>query len=155
MTNKEQVKEARREFEKACDEHVARHGRNARVYISGPMSNLPREQYMERFRKAEEILRSRGYRKIVNPIRVWSCRWPWLYRLIGYKLTLLYDLWLLMRCDQIYKLPGWRDSKGANIESCVAYHFKIRPVPESQTKKLDKRLAKLMEKRQRTLLKSS
>ena len=146
MTNKERVNEARREFEKACDEHVKRNGRNARVYISGPMSNLTREQYLELFRRAEQSLRVQGYHRIVNPIRVLACRWPWLYRLIGYKLTLLYDLWLLMRCDQIYKLPGWRDSKGANIESCVAYHFKIYPVPDSQTKRLDKRLAKLMEK---------
>ena len=117
-----------------------------RIYISGPMSGFEREQYIELFRRAEESLRAQGYRKIVNPIRVWACRWPWLYKIIGYRLTLLYDLWLLMRCDQIYKLPGWRDSKGANIESCVAYHFKIWPVPQSDIKKLDKQLAKLMEK---------
>ena len=117
-----------------------------RVYISGGMTGIPREQYIELFRRAEESLRAQGYHKIVNPIRVWACRWPWLYKIIGYRLTLLYDLWLLMRCDQIYKLPGWRDSKGANIESCVAYHFKIWPVPQSDIKKLDKQLAKLMEK---------
>ena len=117
-----------------------------RVYISGGMTGIPREQYIELFRRAEESLRAQGYHKIVNPIRVWACRWPWLYKVIGYRLTLLYDLWLLMRCDQIYKLPGWRDSKGANIESCVAYHFKIWPVPQSDIKKLDKQLAKLMEK---------
>ena len=140
------VKGAREEFDKACDDYISRYGRNARVYISGPMSNLTREQYMELFRRAEQSLRDRGYRRIVNPIRVWACRWPWLYKIIGYKLTLLYDLWLLMRCDMIYKLPGWRDSRGANIESCVAYHFKIWPVPDSQTKRLDKKLAKLMEK---------
>ena len=117
-----------------------------RVYISGGMTGIPREQYIELFRRAEQSLRAQGYRKIVNPIRVWACRWPWLYKIIGYRLTLLYDLWLLMRCDQIYKLPVWRDSKGANIESCVAYHFKIWPVPQSDIKKLDKQLAKLMEK---------
>ena len=117
-----------------------------RVYISGGMTGIPREQYIELFRRAEESLRAQGYRKIVNPIRVWACRWPWLYKIIGYRLTLLYDLWLLMRCDQIYKLPGWRDSRGANIESCVAFHFKIWPVPQSDIKKLDKQLAKLMDK---------
>ena len=117
-----------------------------RVYISGGMTGIPREQYIELFRRAEESLRAQGYRKIVNPIRVWACRWPWLYKVIGYRLTLLYDLWLLMRCDQIYKLPGWRDSRGANIESCVAFHFKIWPVPQADIKKLDKKLAKLMEK---------
>lgn len=154
MTNKERLNEARREFDKACDEHIARHGRNARVYISGPMSNLSSEQYMEFFRRAEQSLRAQGYRKIVNPIRVWVCRWPWVYRIMervlgcdtAYYSTLLYDLWLLRRCDMIYKLPGWRDSRGANIESCVAYHFKIWPVPQSDIKKLDKRLAKLMDK---------
>ena len=117
-----------------------------RVYISGGMTGIPREQYIELFRRAEQSLRAQGYRKIVNPIRVWACRWPWLYKVIGYRLTLLYDLWLLMRCDQIYKLPGWRDSRGANIESCVAFHFKIWPVPQSDIKKLDKQLAKLMDK---------
>ena len=110
------------------------------------MSNLSRDQYMELFRRAEQSLHSQGYTKIVNPIRVWACRWPWLYRIVGYRLTLLYDLWLLMRCDLIYKLPGWRDSRGANIESCVAYHFKIWSVPQSVIGQLDKRLVKLMEK---------
>ena len=152
--SEKRLNEAKREFDKACYEHIARHGRNARVYISGPMSGLDREQYIELFRRAEQSLRAQGYRKIVNPIRVWVCRWPWLYRMMervlgcdtAYYSTLLYDLWLLRRCDLIYKLPGWRDSRGANIESCVAYHFKIWPVPQSEIKKLDKRLAKLMEK---------
>ena len=129
-----------------------------RVYISGPMTDketgFVSEVNLQAFREAEKLLRERGYRHIVNPIRVWVCRWPWLYRIMervvgcdtAYYLTLLYDLWLLRRCDLIYKLPGWRDSRGANIESCVAYHFKIWPVPQADIKKLDKRLAKLMEK---------
>ena len=154
MTGKERLNEAKREFDKACDEHVARHGRNARVYISGPMSNLSREQYLELFKLAEQSLRSQGYHKIVNPIRVWACRWPWLWKILvsltsehtAYTLVLLYDLWLLSRCDLIYKMAGWRDSRGANIESCVAYWFKIWPVPQNDIRKLDKRLAKLQEK---------
>ena len=128
--------------------------KDKRIYISGPMSGVPREQYLEMFRRAEQSLRDRGYSNIVNPIRVWACRWPWLYRLMervlgcdtAYYSTLLYDLWLLRRCEMIYKLPGWQQSRGANIESCVAYHFKIWPVPKSDIAKLDKKLAKLMEK---------
>ena len=110
------------------------------------MSGVPRQQYLEMFRRAEQSLRSQGYTKVVNPIRVWACRWPWLYKIVGYRLTLLYDLWLLTRCDLIYKIPGWRDSRGANIESCVAFHFKIWPVPQSDIKRIDKKLAKLIEK---------
>ena len=140
------MNEARREFEKACDEHIDRHGRNARVYISGPMSGLTRKEYLRNFREAEKELMAKGYTRIVNPIRVWACRWPWLYRIVGYRLTLLYDLWLLMRCDLIYKIPGWQESRGANIESCVAYHFNIWPVPKQDIAKLDKKLAKLQEK---------
>lgn len=110
------------------------------------MSGVPREQYLEMFRRAEQSLRDRGYQRIVNPIRVWACRCPWLYRIVGYRMTLLYDLWLLTRCDLIYKLPGWQESRGSNIESCVAYHFKIWPVPKEDIAKLDKKLAKLQEK---------
>lgn len=98
------------------------------------------------FWKAEDLLRDHGYDDVVNPVRVWACKFPWLYRMVGYRLTLLYDIWLLMRCTHIYKLPRWQQSRGANIESCVAYHFKICPVPQSDIKKLDKRLAKLQEK---------
>ena len=110
------------------------------------MSGLPREQYLEMFRRAEQSLRDRGYQRIVNPIRVWACRWPWLYRIVGYRLTLLYDLWLLTRCDLIYKIIGWQLSRGSNIESCVAYYFKIWPVPKHDTAKVDKKLAKLLKK---------
>lgn len=92
------------------------------IYISGPMSSVQREQYIARFRLAEQLLRRQGYTHIVNPVRVWTCRFPWLFRIIGYRLTLFYDLWLLTRCNRIYKMPGWQQSHGANIESCVAYH---------------------------------
>ena len=121
-----------------------------KVYISGRISDLPREQYMTMFSIAEQMLRKKGYEPL-NPTRFWLSRWyKQLTRIVGgetaYRVVLLYDLWRLMRCDLIYKLPGWRDSRGANIESCVAYHFKILPVPDSQTKNLDKLLAELIEK---------
>lgn len=128
--------------------------KNERVYISGPMSGLKREQYMELFRRAEQSLRAQGYRRTVNPVRVWVCRYERLWKILAgitsentvYRLTLLYDLWLLSRCDLIYKLPGWQQSHGANVESCWAYHYKIWPVPHAVIKKLDKKLAKLQEK---------
>ena len=87
-----------------------------RVYISGPMTDIPREEYLAAFRQAEDLLRSKGYRRIVNPIRVWACRWPWLYKIIGYRLTLWYDIQLLKRCDQIHMIRGWQKSAGAKRE---------------------------------------
>lgn len=141
MKNRLQL--TRKNFPPACDEHIARCGRKGRVYISGAITGLQREQYIELFTVAEQELRKRGYYKIVNPIRVWACRWPWLYRIFGYRLTLLYDLWLLMHCHVIYKIPGWQSSHGANIESCVAYHLKIWPIFKEDIPHLDQQLERI------------
>lgn len=115
---------------------------NDRIYISGPMSSLPREQCIRRFMMAERVLRRLGYRNICNPCRVWSCRWPWLYRIIGYRLTLLYDLWLLTHCRFIYKMPGWRTSRGCQMESCVAFHFGIFTVSRTIREAIDNSISK-------------
>ena len=96
-----------------------------RVYISGPMSGLTREEYLRNFREAEKELMAKGYTRIVNPIRVWACRWPWLYKIVGYRLTLWWDIMLLKRCDAIYLLKGWGDSPGARREYNVAWHHDL------------------------------
>lgn len=115
--------------------------RMKRVYISGQMSGLPREEYIARFAKAEELLRQEGF-DVMNPTRLLPCRWSWLYRLMGYRLTLMYDLWRLSKCDLIYKMPGWKESHGANIESCWAFHTGIFNVPLKLRERLDKKMAK-------------
>ena len=73
-----------------------------RVYISGPMSGLSREYYMKCFAERERQLRMvHPDWRIVNPTKLAPCRWPWLYRLLGDRLTLAYDLWHLRRCTHI------------------------------------------------------
>ena len=100
-----------------------------RVYISGPMSKLDRKEYMRRFALADRILRKHGYRTI-NPTRVWACRWPWLYWIVGYRLTLLYDLWLLMsRAEAFVMLPEWEASNGAQIEQFIAQRMYMQGIP--------------------------
>ena len=59
-----------------------------RVYISGPMTGLTRREYMRRFAVAEVALKRLGYEP-VNPARFVVCK-PWLFRLLGYRLTLIY-----------------------------------------------------------------
>ena len=99
-----------------------------KCYIAGRIGeDEDKEKRIALFNYAEGLLREAGY-KPVNPTRTCISRWKWLYRLVGYRLTLLYDLWLLMRCDCIYKIPGWRVSRGANIESCTAFHFHKFPI---------------------------
>lgn len=119
-----------------------------RVYISGPMTDPKTGEVSAEnlllFWKAEELLNKAGYDDTVNPVRVWACKFPWLYRLVGYRLTLLYDIWLLMRCTHIYKLPRWQQSRGANIESCVAYHLKIWPVKQKVIDAINKKLENII-----------
>ena len=122
---------------------------NDRVYISGPMSSLSREEYTRRFMLAEQLLRQQGYQHIVNPIRIWACRFPRFHQFLAwllgerqaYILVLLYDLWLLTRCNRIYKLPDWRNSRGAQVESCVAFHFSVFTVAKPVREVVDAALA--------------
>lgn len=128
-----------------------------RVYISGPMTDPKTgrvtDENIMAFVRAYALLKKEKYQKIVSPTRVWVCRWPWMYWLLekifgktgAYKLVLLYDIILMMRCDTIYKIPGWKESRGAQIESCIAYHFDLWVLPTRKREKIDRNLAKAME----------
>ena len=107
---------------------------------------MPREEYLARFAECERLLREAGY-KTCNPARFLPCRWPWLYRLLGYNLTLLYDLWRLSHCELIYKMPGWKESRGATMESCWAYALKIWTLPFREREKINEQMTKFLEAR--------
>ena len=88
-----------------------------KVYISGAISGRDREDYLKQFDDAEKHLRQLGY-DVCNPTKALPCRFLWIYKLLGYKLTLIYDLWLLSRCNRIYMLSGSENSKGVLGKSC-------------------------------------
>lgn len=115
-----------------------------KIYLSGKISGLPKDEYVANFAKAEELLRRDGY-KVVNPTRSILTRWPF-HKWMKYKHYLLFDIWLLLRCEYIYKLPGWKESRGAQIESCIAYHMKIFTLPLKVREVYDKKVAKAMAK---------
>ena len=106
------------------------------------------------FKRAHAYLKREGYHNIACPTKVWVCRWPWLYRLmervfginLAYKLVLLYDVIIMLRCDMIYKIPGWKESRGAQIESCVAFWLGVWTLPKKQQERIDRRLSKSMAK---------
>ena len=117
-----------------------------RIYISGPMTGIEPREYRRRFREAETILRRHGY-GCINPCRVWACRFPRLYRLmnallgkrLAYAVILAYDLILLMtRADGIAMLPGWEQSRGAQIENYVSQHFWMQGISKAVTEEIDK-----------------
>lgn len=80
-----------------------------RVYISGPITGV--SNYKRIFQGAKDALTAKGY-DVVNPAE--------LTEVIGdsfsYDEIMRIDLDLLDRCDVLVQLPGWEESRGANIE---------------------------------------
>lgn len=126
--SKESLDEARRDFEKACDEHIARYGINAKVYLSGRMSGLhPNVWRMFFIRQEINLQLAHPNIKVVNPADTIIARHPWLYRILDYRLTLWYDLQLLKRCTHICMVGNdWHLSRGARLERMKAKIWNIK-----------------------------
>ena len=89
------------------------------------MSGLPAEIWRARFYGAYFGLKHRGIRA-VNPADTVIARHPWLYRIVGYRMTLWYDLWLLKHCTHIHMVgDDWRQSRGARLERMKAREWGI------------------------------
>ena len=81
-----------------------------KVYISGPMARLGKEEYICRFMRAERQLRGEGF-KVFNPVR-----WGWFLKYLPLRFILAFDLFMMCFCDRVYMLDGWYDSDGATLE---------------------------------------
>ncbi len=100
---------------------------NKRVYLSGRMSGLSEREWRMRFVKARGWVWCRYQMDCVNPADTIIARHPWLYRLVGYRFTLWYDLRLLKRCTHIYMVGNdWHLSRGARLERMKARHWGIK-----------------------------
>jgi len=89
-----------------------RHERANRVYVAGPMTGIVDFNFPA-FNQAAEMLRSKGY-IVENPADhglVEGAEWA------DY---LAYDLTRIGLCGSIYLLPGWEQSKGAQLEVMIA-----------------------------------
>lgn len=105
-----------------------------RVYISGPISGRPDEEWRAEFNAAEQKLTEQGH-TVENPVRISGSverlcenggRRP------SYGDYMRMDLCILLTCDAIAMLPGWLQSKGARIELSVAEAcgLEVMEVPE-------------------------
>ena len=89
------------------------------------MSGLPKEIWRARFWGAAFALQERGF-KVMNPADTIIARHPWLYKIVGYRFTLWYDLRLLKKCDHIYMVGlDWQQSRGARLERLKAREWSI------------------------------
>ena len=83
-----------------------------RVYIAGPMTGLP-EFNFPLFNSTAALLRAQGWH-VENPAEhglVEGATWEDYLR---------YDIGRLATCSTVYLLPGWENSKGANLEVHIA-----------------------------------
>jgi len=64
---------------------------------------------------------------VVNPADTLIARHPWLYKIVGYRVTLAFDLWLLKHCTHIYMVgDDWHLSRGARLERLKAWKWGIK-----------------------------
>lgn len=80
-----------------------------KIYLSGGISGRNYDVVEAEFYEAEQRLQKKGY-EVVNPLNnglTTDHLWQEHMRA---------DLKLMLECDTIYMLKGWRASKGAKIE---------------------------------------
>lgn len=97
-----------------------------KAYLSGRMSGLPEHFWRVRFAIKADWLRTFGH-EVVNPANTVIAKHQWLYHIVGYRLTLAYDLWLLKHCTHIYMVGNdWHLSRGARLERMKARQWNIK-----------------------------
>lgn len=87
---------------------------NCMVYLSGPMSGKPDFNFPA-FYAAAEKLRAEGY-NVINPAEMDAAD-P---KPLAWEDYLRRDIRVLLDCQAIALLPGWRGSKGASLEHHIA-----------------------------------
>ena len=102
-----------------------------KVYISGKITGLPKEEYMYNFNQAERFLKKRGY-SVINPARV-NGELP--ENTTTYEEYMKVSLTLLSFCDVIYMQENWMESKGTMIEWEYAVLHGIMAMYESIERK--------------------
>lgn len=89
------------------------------VYISGPMSGLIDEN-ASAFSAGVAYVRDVFHADAVNPHALTPARLPGESDSSFYDRCLRLDLAALARCDVIFLLPGWQQSKGVRRELALA-----------------------------------
>lgn len=93
------------------------------LYLAGPMTGYP-EFNFPAFDEAAAELRAVGY-EVINPAEVdralgFDPRSEDEYTDENYHAAMRRDIPLVMKADGVALLPGWRASRGANLEHDVA-----------------------------------
>lgn len=91
-----------------------------RIYLSGAMTGFP-DLNFPAFHAAAKALRERGL-VVINPAEIKPEGEP------SWSACMRADLKAMLDCCTVALLPGWEDSKGANIEARLAIQLGMRVV---------------------------
>jgi hypothetical protein len=91
-----------------------------KIYISGKITGLAPAHYTKLFRDAELSLMhgarmKLGYTKAVNPVKIKP-----LFGIKSWFFYMITDIYELLKCDAIFMLSNWKNSRGAKIEHWIA-----------------------------------
>lgn len=87
------------------------------IYISGRITG--NKNWEKQFKEAEEYLKSKGYKVIINPLNL-AEQVKKEIKNATYTDYMKQDIEILILCDDIYMLHGWWRSKGARLERHIA-----------------------------------
>ena len=106
------------------------------IYVSGPITGRPEEEYRMHFEKVEHRLIREGY-EVINPVKI-SDACPKSYTHSQY---LKVELPFIETAQAIYMLEGWEKSKGARWELKKAIELNLEIRTEHQDIKNQKEVA--------------
>ena len=90
------------------------------LYVSGPMSNMPALNFPA-FHEAAAALRAAGY-TVTNPAEMDEQDAG---KTMTWEQYMRRDIVALMACDGVAHLPGWRNSRGAILETTIATNLSM------------------------------
>lgn len=95
-----------------------------RIYIAGKVTGLTPEEYKWNFSVAENWIRENlPVRFISNPLKTTSHLSPHINTWEQYMVCCFEEI---LRCDAIFMLSNWRESKGARMEHAIAEELQYR-----------------------------
>ena len=125
---------------------------NKNIYISGAISSIGQLEAIEQFGAAESYLRSRGYADIINPTKliIWHIdtieqrkegnmlqlsaiidgkpRIRWEDEEVFWRECMNIGIHELLKCDTIYMLNTWKQSRGSRIELAIAIEMEMQVI---------------------------
>ncbi len=82
------------------------------IYITGKVSDLPEEQWREKFDRAAEGSRSSGHR-VLYPASIGP-------EGDDHETVLRNRIKMMLGCDEVHFLPCWQECRGAQLERDIA-----------------------------------